>query len=108
MRLLDEGPAPSEGCRPRVLYVEDDPLNVEVAVASFELDYEVLCATNDEAACALLRAEGARLLAILLDVQLQGSKLNGIELCNLIRGRGERELSYTKMCPFWRKSRSSS
>jgi CheY-like chemotaxis protein len=72
--------------RPRILYVEDELRNFDVAQANLEHDYELLHAATDVEACELLRSIGEPLAAILLDIQLQGSQLNGVHLCHLIRG----------------------
>ena len=73
--------------KPLVLYVEDDPLNHEVARARLGKKYEVLIAASDRAACAIARQHAERLDVILMDIELQGSKLNGVELTRLFRGK---------------------
>jgi len=99
LRRLTDNRAAAERRLPLILYVEDDPRNVEVTRANLEADYELLHAATDREACDLLVARGHELSAIILDVQLQGSKLNGVDLCNLIRGRRDRREQYTKNVP---------
>lgn len=73
--------------RDLVLYVEDEPENREVAELRLSRTYELLLAANDREACEILKERGADLAAVLMDIQLRGSALNGIELTQLIRGR---------------------
>jgi serine/threonine protein kinase/CheY-like chemotaxis protein len=83
LKLAQKGP---EKKRDRVLYVEDEAENRDVAELRLRRSYELLLAKNDEEACRILRDEGATLSAILMDIQLKGSALDGIELVHLIRG----------------------
>jgi len=76
--------------RPLVVYVEDEPLNADVARAKLERDYELVVATTDQEACAVLRRE-PRIHAILMDIQLKGSVLNGMDLALLVRGHSPRQ-----------------
>jgi len=76
--------------RDLVLYVEDEPENREVAELRLRKTYELLIAATDREACALLKEHGSKLSAILMDIQLKGSMLNGIELTRLIRGKLEK------------------
>jgi len=98
VKSIDEEDDPAVAL-PLVLYVEDDPTNVEVTRAHLEKDYTLLHAATDVEACAMLAKHGASLSAIILDIQLQGSKLNGIDLCNLIRGRFPRGEPHLKRVP---------
>ncbi|MDB4990769.1 MAG: hypothetical protein JWN04_5947, partial [Myxococcaceae bacterium] len=41
-------------------------------------------------ACRLLCTRGAEFTAILMDIELRGSELNGVELVQLLRGKRER------------------
>jgi CheY-like chemotaxis protein len=70
-----------------ILYVEDEDDNWEVAKMRLGRSYELIRAANDEAACDVLRARGSEISAILMDVQLKGSKLDGIRLTQLLRGQ---------------------
>jgi CheY-like chemotaxis protein len=76
--------------RPLVLYVEDDEANRQVAVYRLEKRYELLCAKNDREACLLLQQRGTELAIILMDIELKGAALNGVELTRVIRGRRDR------------------
>lgn len=84
---MGTSPRPAaSGARPLVLYVEDDENNVEVARLRLEPKFELLSAATDREACVLLRAHGPRLLAVLMDVELRGSTLDGLRLTRVIRG----------------------
>ena len=77
-----------EGARPRelLLYVEDEHENREVAALRLRRSYQLLVAADDVEACAILRERGKDLAAILMDIQLKGSALDGIQLTRLLRG----------------------
>jgi CheY-like chemotaxis protein len=89
--------------RPRelLLYVEDDEENWEVADYRLSSSYDVVRARDAAEACAALREHAGALHGILMDIELRGSDLNGIELTELFRGkRATRELpNYTKDLP---------
>jgi len=70
-----------------VLYIEDDEGNRQVAAVRLEKKYDLLCASNDREACQLLEEHGMRLELILMDIELQGSAMNGIDLTQLVRGK---------------------
>lgn len=74
--------------RPRelLLYVEDEPENREVAALRLRRSYDLLLAPDDVTACELLRTRGHELAAVLMDIQLKGSVLDGIQLTRLVRG----------------------
>jgi CheY-like chemotaxis protein len=84
----DLGKTPTEP-RKLVLYVEDDDANQKVAGLRLEKKYELIFAATDVAACQAFIDHGARLSLILMDIELQGSRLNGIDLTRLARGRLE-------------------
>lgn len=69
-----------------LLYVEDDDDNWEVAELRLGKAYELIRACNDEQACQLLRDRRADISVILMDIELRGSQLNGVELTELLRG----------------------
>jgi CheY-like chemotaxis protein len=73
--------------RGRILYVEDDDENWDVAEYRLGHEFEVLRASNSLQACEALRRHGPALVAILMDIELRGSDLNGIELTELFRGK---------------------
>lgn len=87
--------------RPRLLYVEDDDENWHVAELRLGEEFDLLRAASAREACQLLKESGAGLLAILMDIELRGSELNGIELTELFRGkRSTRQLpDYTRDVP---------
>lgn len=71
--------------KPKILLVEDDLECRNLAVRRLMRVYEVLVASNDKEACALYRIHAGSLYLILLDIQLQGSTLDGMNLCELFR-----------------------
>lgn len=73
-----------------ILYVEDEPDNREVAALRLRRRYELLLAENDQQACDILASRGSELSAILMDIQLKGSTLDGIQLVKLLRGKLEK------------------
>jgi CheY-like chemotaxis protein len=81
------------GERARLLYVEDDDENWHVAELRLGEEFELVRAANAREACRVLKESAGTLLAILMDIELRGSELNGIELTELFRGkRPAREL----------------
>ena len=78
---------PSGPPRRVVLYVEDNDDNWSVAELRLSSVYRLLRAANDREACALLTEHAAELYFVLMDVELQGSALDGIALTKLLRGR---------------------
>lgn len=76
----------SEAGKRLVLYVEDEEENREVTALRLRDRFELLWATNDREACALILRYHSRLYAILMDIQLKGSQLDGIQLVRLLRG----------------------
>ncbi len=72
--------------RELVLYVEDEPENRDVAELRLRRSYDLLLAATDEEACQIVKARGQELSAILMDIQLKGSVLDGIALVKLFRG----------------------
>lgn len=72
--------------KPLVLYVEDDPDTFRLAQLRLQQRYEVVNAATDQQAVTLLKQHGESLYAVLLDVELQGSQLDGLALVRAIRG----------------------
>jgi CheY-like chemotaxis protein len=70
---------------PRLLYIEDNDDNWHVTQLRLGRSYELVRATTDRTACEILSRPG-KFYAILMDIELGGSKLNGIQLTKLIRG----------------------
>ena len=75
-----------EAARPALLYVEDDDDNWEVAELRLAKNYELLRASNDEEACRIIRERRNDIDVVLMDIELRGSELNGVELTELLRG----------------------
>src|SRR5688572_33120334 len=76
--------------RDLVLYVEDNDDNWHVAKLRLSDGYELVRAVDAREACRVLRARGAELSAVLMDIELRGSDLNGLELTELLRGKRPR------------------
>jgi diguanylate cyclase (GGDEF)-like protein len=79
-------PASSDGGKKLVLYVEDEAENREVTELRLRDRFELLWASNDREACAVIAKHHERLYAILMDIQLKGSQLDGVQLTKLLRG----------------------
>lgn len=73
-----------------ILCVEDEADNYNAMDHRLGARYELLWARSDAEAARLLRDHGTALRAILMDIQLQGSTLDGIELTRAIRSIGPR------------------
>jgi CheY-like chemotaxis protein len=87
MKRIDEGPRASAAVElPLVLYVEDEPANWEVTELRLRKRFRLLWARTDREAIALVKLHGSELHAVLMDVQLQGSTLDGLALTRLFRG----------------------
>lgn len=94
MRKDPDAQKPSEarsklprGIRPDVLlYVEDDDDNWEVAELRLGKHYAMLRAKDDESACRIVRERRGEIDIILMDIELRGCALNGVELTELLRG----------------------
>ncbi len=85
-RPLQRGGPKKAATRQLVLYIEDEQQNWEVAQLLLQKKFDLLHAADDQQACELLRTRGAELSAVLMDIQLKGSALDGIALTRLIRG----------------------
>ena len=70
-----------------ILYVEDDATNRRVAVARLDKTYDLVFAISDREACQALSNIHAVPSLILMDIELKGSRLNGIDLTKLVRGK---------------------
>ncbi|MEM6532895.1 MAG: response regulator [Myxococcota bacterium] len=71
--------------RKRLLYVEDDDSIWEVTEFALRKDYVLQRAKNSSEAFSALRTGEYDL--ILMDIELQGSELNGIEICQVLKGK---------------------
>lgn len=84
----EPAPAPrAQAARPIILYVEDEDQNWDVAKLRLADAFVLLRASTAEDACRTLRERGPELSAILMDIELRGSELNGVELTELFRGK---------------------
>ena len=82
-----EPPKPEGDGRALVLYVDVDEQSHELASENLRPSYRVMRAGGDREACELLRTYGNDLVAVLLDVDLPGSVLDGILLTRILRGK---------------------
>lgn len=73
--------------RPLVLYVEDNDDNWSVAEMRLEKIYRLVRARNDREAVELARKHHDELYVVLMDIELQGSTLDGVALTRLLRGK---------------------
>ncbi len=74
-----------------VLYIEDDPSNRDVTQARLSKKYEVHLAVDDIEACKMLVRMQKELDIILVDIELKGSTLDGLQLVKLLRGKLDRK-----------------
>ena len=72
--------------KPLVLYVEDDVDTFKLAQARLQARYEVVNAATDRVAAELISQHGDDLHAVLMDIELQGSTLDGLALVKAMRG----------------------
>jgi CheY-like chemotaxis protein len=72
--------------RELLLYVEDDDDNWEVAEYRLSDHYDMVRARTAEDACRIVRERKKDIDIILMDIELRGSELNGVELTELLRG----------------------
>ena len=72
--------------RPVLLYVEDDVDTFKLAELRLRSRYRVVHAQNDREACERLIELAPTLQGLLMDIELQGSQLDGLDLVRLVRG----------------------
>ena len=80
-------PATEADGRALVLYVDVDDASFEESSERLRRAYKLLRARGDRDACAALRNHHHELVAVLLDVDMPGSILDGILLTRILRGR---------------------
>ncbi|HJL19875.1 MAG TPA: hypothetical protein RMH99_29700 [Sandaracinaceae bacterium LLY-WYZ-13_1] len=80
-------PASEADGRAPVLYVELDDEGFDETTARLRRAYKLVRAQRDREACALIREHHRELVAVLLDVDMPGSVLDGILLTRILRGR---------------------
>jgi len=77
----------SKPFRATALIVEDDPTQREmISLLLEESDYDVISCESAEAAEAVLKRTGGRLVLLMTDVQLAGP-MNGVELAHIAKQR---------------------
>jgi CheY-like chemotaxis protein len=77
------------GNLPEILYVEDENANYEVTELRLRGSYRLVRATTDRETFDVLRTDPSRFKAILMDIRLKGSKLDGIQITRTLRGAPE-------------------
>ncbi len=80
-------PATEGDGRALVLYVDVDDESFQTSSERLRHAYKLLRAKQDREACELIRAHHAELVAVLMDVDMPGSVLDGILLTRVLRGR---------------------
>lgn len=86
--------------RPVVVYVEDDADTFKIAALRLKAKYRLLWAQNDVEAVDLIAFHHKELFAILMDIELRGSTLDGLDLVRLLKGH---PLVRTQVPPFARR-----
>jgi CheY-like chemotaxis protein len=76
-----------DAAKPTLLYVEDEEENWHITQMRLRDRYHLVRASNDQEACKAARTIGPKLYAVLMDIQLKGSRLDGIQLCRLFKGK---------------------
>jgi diguanylate cyclase len=71
----------------QVLYIEDDVENWEITQLHLRNHFHLLWAKNDVEACRLVTSHHRQISIILMDIELKGSRLDGIQLTRLFRGK---------------------
>jgi CheY-like chemotaxis protein len=92
--------APSGRLKLRVLYVEDEDINWQIAAPSLRDKYNLHRAKDARDAVNLIKAE--KYDCILMDIQLVNSYLDGIQLTQVLRGRYSGTLpDFARELPPW-------
>lgn len=86
MRQISRSRPSIHGERDLVLYVEDDDDNWAVAELRLSRSYALIRARTAEEACEAIRSRGGEIQIILMDIELRGSDLTGVELTKVLRG----------------------
>jgi CheY-like chemotaxis protein len=73
--------------QPLVLYVEDDADTFKLASLRLKDRYRLMWAQTDREAVDLLHHHQHELFAVLMDIELAGSTLDGLALTRLLRGQ---------------------
>ncbi|MCC6874506.1 MAG: response regulator [Sandaracinaceae bacterium] len=80
-------PASEADGRALVLYVDVDDETFEASSERLRRAYKLVRAQKDREACELIRRHERDLVAILMDVDMPGSVLDGVLLTRILRGR---------------------
>ncbi|MCC6334348.1 MAG: response regulator [Myxococcales bacterium] len=88
-KISSDSPVPQAAPTPEkvVLYVEDEASNWEVTELRLRNRFKLVWAKSAEEACAAVRQFGGKFHAVLMDLQLKGSPLDGLQLTRLCRGK---------------------
>jgi CheY-like chemotaxis protein len=81
----DMGAEPDQ--RPVIVYVEDDADTFRLAAVRLKARYRLVWAQSDREAVDLLCQHQHEVFAVLMDIELAGSVLDGLALTQLLRGR---------------------
>ncbi|MBI5549247.1 MAG: response regulator [Deltaproteobacteria bacterium] len=84
-RLAPEAPRPSTGDKKLILYVEDDDSSWEIAELALRERFELRRAANARQVFEIVARE--HFSAILMDIELAGSDLDGITITRQLKGR---------------------
>jgi CheY-like chemotaxis protein len=79
-------PTPEPRTLPWIVYVEDEEDNWIVTELQLRRRFQLSWARDDRAACELLGLASRPVHAILMDIQLQGAGMDGIQLTRVLRG----------------------
>lgn len=86
-RITEPQPAPIARPERVVLYVEDEAANWEVTELRLRGRFTLIWARSAEEACTAIRAHDGKFHAVLMDLQLKGSQLDGLQLTALLKHR---------------------
>jgi DNA-binding response OmpR family regulator len=75
-----------------LLCVEDDLTNGDLLKMRLRKKYDVLVARDDREACKLISEHSGEIEVFLMDIHMQNSELNGIQLVKLVQGKLNRDL----------------
>jgi two-component system, cell cycle response regulator DivK len=87
LKRIEKPVTPPSEAQGLLLYVEDEQANHETTEIRLNKKFKLLWAKNDQEACAIVRDKGPELVAVLMDLQLKNSKLDGLALTRIFRGQ---------------------
>ena len=91
------GPGGEGSKQIKLLYVEDEDTNWEVTLLNLRSRYDIARARNAQEAVNLVKTR--KFHAILMDIQLSNSDMDGIELTALFRGKAKTVPPYAQDMP---------